>query len=238
MRATGHARANERVMNTDTLTPPSPTRTRVLVAEDNESARTALVLLLQHHGYDVTVTSDGQAAFKVLLGSDAPQIALLDWELPHLDGLHVCSAVRSMPHRPYTYIVMVTARDRPEDVLAAFSAGVDDFLSKPVDIAQVLARLRCGKRVIALEEHCAKRIGDLKKAHDEVRQLKRLLPICMCCKKVRNDGAYWQEIAVYAREQNRDNLSYGICPSCLDSVLTGEMSDDPVARIEHQSRQL
>ena len=225
-------------MNTPTLPDPGPARVRVLVAEDNERARTALVFLLERHGYEAVVANDGQAALRILLAANSPQIALLDWEMPLLDGLHVCSAVRSIPHRPYVYIVMVTARDSAADMLAAFSAGVDDFLSKPVDIAQLLARMRCGERVLALEERCAQRIVDLEKAHAEVSQLKLLLPICMYCKKVREDGDYWQEIETYLREQTGTKFSHGICPSCLESVLTGEMSDDPVARIEHQSRQL
>lgn len=65
------------------------------------------------------------------------------------------------------------------DVPAAFAAGVGDFLSKPVDAAQLLARLRCGQRVISLEESCQQRIADLETALDEVRKLKCLLPICM-----------------------------------------------------------
>ena len=119
---------------------------RVLVAEDDDKTRSALVFLLQRHGYEVTTASDGQAAFEKLMVLNPPQIALLDWEMPLLDGLHVCRAVRSLPESRYTYIVMVTARDDPKDVLAAFAAGVDDFLAKPADSAQLLARLRAALR--------------------------------------------------------------------------------------------
>jgi sigma-B regulation protein RsbU (phosphoserine phosphatase) len=86
--------------------------------------------------------------FEILIAPNPPQIALLDWEMPRLDGLHVCRAVRTLPAKNYTYMIMVTARDQAADVLAAFAAGVDDFLSKPVDGSQLLARLRCGERVL------------------------------------------------------------------------------------------
>ncbi len=211
--------------------------TRVLVAEDDEKTRAALVFFLQRYQFDVTVVTDGQAALEILLSSDPPQLALLDWEMPRLDGLHVCRAVRTLPRSVYryTYIVMVTAHDRPNDVLAAFAAGVDDFLSKPADTAQLLARLRCGQRVLGLEERCQQRIADLEKALAQVRQLQRLLPICMYCKKVRDDGDYWHEIEAYIREHTGTDFSHGICPSCMQSVIKRELPDDPLERRERQN---
>ncbi|MGB8169734.1 MAG: response regulator [Chthoniobacteraceae bacterium] len=217
---------------------PLAARTRVLVAEDDEKTRTALVFLLQRHRFDVTVAIDGKEALEALITSNPPQIALLDWEMPHLDGLHVCRAVRTLPkdHFRYTYVVMVTARDQANDLLAAFEAGVDDFLSKPVDAAQLLARLRCGERVLNLEERCQQRISDLEKALDEVRQLKRLLPICMYCKKVRDDGDYWQEIDAYIHTQTGTDFSHGICPSCMELALKRDLPGDPVERVARSGR--
>jgi len=203
--------------------------TRVLVAEDHEQTRMALVFLLKRHGYDVTVVNDGQAAFERLIGPNPPQIAVLDWEMPHLDGLHVCRAVRTFPsaHYNYTYIVMVTARDQENDALAAFAAGVDDFLSKPVDVGELLARLRCGERVLELEGRCQERIAELEKTLEEVRQLKRLLPICMYCKKIRDDGDYWQEIEKYIRDETGTVFSHGICPCCMKTVIRQDPPSEP-----------
>ena len=197
--------------------------TRVLVAEDNDKTRVALVFLLQRHGYDVTVVNDGQAALDILLGPNPPHIALLDWEMPRLDGLHVCLGIRTMPPSHYTYIVMLTAHDRASDVLAAFAAGVDDFLSKPVDGAQLLARLRCGERVLALEKRGEERIADLEKALAEVRQLQRLLPICMYCKKVRDGSDYWHGIEAYIHQHTGTDFSHGICPECMTAVVEPQL---------------
>jgi len=215
------AAANQRVMNTPDPTFPNSgaTPTRVLVAEDNDKTRIALVFLLQRHAYNVTVVNDGQAALDILLGSDPPHIALLDWEMPRLDGLHVAMGVRTMPARSYTYIIMLTAHDRPADVITAFAAGVDDFLSKPVDAAQLLARLHCGERVLALEARGLERIAELEKAMEEVRTLQRLLPICMYCKKVRDDADYWHEIDAYIHEQTGTDFSHGVCPECMETVV-------------------
>ena len=207
-----------------------PVPTRVLVAEDNDKTRNALVFLLQRHGYDVTVVSDGQAALDILLAPNPPHIALLDREMPRLDGLHVCIGVRSMPTRSYTYMIMLTAHDQPGEVLTAFAAGVDDFLSKPVDSAQLLARLRCGERVLALENRALERIAELETALEEVRALKRLLPICMYCKKVRDDADYWHEIDAYIHEQTGTDFSHGICPGCMKTVVEPQFAANVKAK--------
>ena len=212
----GAAAANRMVMKLpDPPLPASgPIPKRVLVAEDDERTRTALVFLLQRHGYEVAVVDNGQAALDILLGANPPHVALLDWEMPRLDGLHVSAAVRTMPARRYTYIIMLTAHDQASDVLTAFGAGVDDFLSKPVDNAQLLARMRCGERVLNLEQRGAERIAELEKALEEVRTLQHLLPICMYCKKVRDDADYWHEIDAYIHLHTGTDFSHGICPDC------------------------
>lgn len=195
------------------------TPTRVLVAEDDETARNALVRLLQRDGYDVVVASDGQAAIDILLAPNPPHIALLDWGMPRIDGIHVCWAVRSIPANPYTYIIMVTARDQSADALAAFAAGVDDFLGKPLDQLQLLARLRCGERVLGLEKRYAERLLDLKNAAAKMRKLTHLLPICTECRKVRDDSEYWQDIEAYRADPVSVASSQGICPACVTTLL-------------------
>jgi CheY-like chemotaxis protein len=192
--------------------------TRLLVAEDDERSRFGLVRLLERDGYEVIVANDGQAAIDILLAPNPPQIALLDWGMPRLDGIHVCCAVRSIPANPYTYLIMVTGRAEPDDALAAFAAGVDDFLSKPIDNLQLLARLRCGERVVALENRSAERIAELKAALDEVRKLRSLLPICKYCKRVRDDADSWHAFEGYLRDEPGTDFSNVVCPDCLENI--------------------
>lgn len=205
---------------------PQTVVTRVLVAEDDPVTGRALVFLLQRHHYEVVLVEDGQSALDLLMAADPPHIALLDWEMPRLDGLNVTRVVRSIATAGYTYVIMVTARDAAADVIAAFAAGVDDFLSKPVDSAQLLARLRVGERVLALEGKLSARVAELERSLDEVRQLKRLLPICMYCKKVRDVGDYWQEIETYIHEHTGTDFSHGVCPDCVPHLLSQGASDN------------
>ena len=196
--------------------PPPPVR--VLVAEDDAKTQKALTFLLQRHGYTATAASDGQAALDILTEPDPPAIVLLDWEMPKLNGLDVCRLLRAMPLRRYIYVIMVTARDSAEDSLAAFAAGADDFLGKPADTAQLLARMRSGERMLALESRLEERIAELQTSLALVSQLQRLLPICMYCKKVRDDGDYWQEIDACIHEHTGTDFSHGICPACMEKV--------------------
>ena len=221
---------------TPTFPNSNPTPTRVLVAEDDERSRDGLVRLLQREGYEVSVANDGQAAIHILLAPNPPQIALIDWEMPRLDGIHVCWAVRSMPANPYTYIIMVTARAEPADALAAFAAGVDDFLSKPINSLQLLARLRCGERVLGLEKRCADRVADLKGALDEVRKLQSLLPICKYCKRVRDDADCWQVFDGYLRDEAGTDFSKVVCPDCMENMNHFGLPNDPVAQVGSTGR--
>jgi len=86
-----------------------------------------------------------------LLRPDGPRLAILDWDMPGADGLAVCRAVRQREH-PYVYVVLLTARDRREDMLVALEADVDDFLTKPLDVGELQARLRSGERLLTLQE--------------------------------------------------------------------------------------
>lgn len=211
---------------------PAPVETgiRIVVAEDDERARRALIFLLQRHSFEVDGARDGREALSRLDADATPTILLLDWEMPELNGLQVCRAIREMARSAYTYIVMLTARDASADVLSAFEAGVDDFLTKPVDAGQLLARLRSGARVLHLEQRYAQRVTELETALHEVRQLKRLLPICMYCKRVRDDEDYWQEIEGYIHTHTGADFSHGICPHCFETVMADQMPKSPVER--------
>jgi len=206
----------------DETTPPlAPPRTRVLVAEDDTKTHKAITFLLQRQGYEVVLTCEGRTALDILSRPDPPQIALLDWEMPEMNGVDVCSAVRALVPAPYIYLIIVTARDTTRDMLTAFQAGADDFLTKPADAQELLARMRCGERVLGLEEKLAGRIQEMEEALSEMDQLKRLLPICMYCKKIRGHGESWHQIESYIHEHTGAEFTHGICPGCMKSVVGG-----------------
>jgi diguanylate cyclase (GGDEF)-like protein len=123
---------------------------RILIADDDPVSRRLLEGTLVRMGHTVIAVADGTAALKALLAADGPRFAILDWMMPGADGLTVCREVRARAGA-YVYIVVLTARDRPEDRMVALDAEVDDFLTKPLDQAELRVRLRSGARVVELQ---------------------------------------------------------------------------------------
>ncbi len=125
---------------------------RILAAEDNPVFQNTLRNLLTQWGYEVVIASDGERASRELQGEDPPHIAILDWMMPGLDGVQVCRQIRSLGREPYIYILLVTARTDPEDLVEAIEAGADDYLTKPVKTLELRARLRAGRRIVDLQQ--------------------------------------------------------------------------------------
>lgn len=125
---------------------------RVLIAEDEPVSRTQLAAACEKWGFTVETAPDGQAAVEILCAEDAPRLALLDWMMPGVDGIEICRRVRARGPGRYTYLVLLTSRDAPRDVVSAFAAGADDYLIKPARIPELHARLEAGRRVMALHD--------------------------------------------------------------------------------------
>lgn len=126
----------------------SKVKPRILVADDDPVSRTLMVETLRGRGYSVVEASDGAAAWAIVAGSAPPQILLLDWMMPRMTGLEVCRRVRAQPGM-HPHVLLMTARNRHADMLEGFSAGADDFLTKPLASAEVLARVLAAERALA-----------------------------------------------------------------------------------------
>jgi two-component system cell cycle response regulator len=125
---------------------------KILVADDDAVSRRLMERLLQRAGYEVLLAEDGQQALDILLGHNAPRLALLDWMMPGLDGPGVCLEVRSHRERPYIYITLLSSKEAKEDLVAGLEAGADDYVTKPCDSEELKARLRTGERILRLED--------------------------------------------------------------------------------------
>ncbi len=97
------------------------------------------------------MVADGEDAWAALKGDDAPEIAILDWEMPGLDGAEVCRRVRALGRERYTYLLLLTSRDGRQDMVQGLEAGADDYLIKPFDPAELKARLNTGRRILRLQ---------------------------------------------------------------------------------------
>ncbi len=114
--------------------------TSVLIAEDDPATRALLSMWLKRAGYEVATAADGQQAWK-MIRADCPDIVLADWFMPHMDGLTLCRSVRGEHPRHQVYLLVTTARDEPDAMTQVMAAGADDFVTKPLDRHELMARI-------------------------------------------------------------------------------------------------
>ena len=126
---------------------------RILIADDELMSRRLLEKTMQRAGYEVTAVENGRLAADELCKPEGPRLALLDWIMPELDGPGVCREVRKRKDQSYVYMILLTSKERKEDVVAGLGSGADDYLTKPFDPEELKARLRTGTRILDLEDH-------------------------------------------------------------------------------------
>jgi DNA-binding response OmpR family regulator len=192
---------------------------RILIADDDPVSRTLLVRTLEAWGHEIDSVVDGLDACGRLILPAAPQLAILDWSMPGLEGPEVCRTVRAATLRLQPYLVMLTARRAPEDLAEALESGADDFLSKPFNQVELMARLHAGMRILDLQRTLTDRIQDLEESRQREDHLRTLMPICAYCKKIHGDEAGWEPIDHYLAEHGY-RFTHAVCPSCLDSMGT------------------
>lgn len=134
---------------------------KILVADDEPVAQRVLTAFLEKEKYQVVIVQDGLSALKLLLGPDAPHIAILDWMMPGLSGLQVCTRLRSASLKSRPYIMMVSAKAGKPDIAAALDAGADDYISKPFNPGELMARMRVARRTIDYQLDMQKHIAKL-----------------------------------------------------------------------------
>jgi diguanylate cyclase (GGDEF)-like protein len=126
---------------------------KILVAEDDGLYRHLLQKLLQRASFSVITVANGLDALDAAKVADAPRLLILDWMMPGMSGPEVCRQLRQeRTTHPYQYIILLTAKDAKTDTVAGLQAGADDYLTKPVDYQELLARLRTGTRILELED--------------------------------------------------------------------------------------
>jgi DNA-binding response OmpR family regulator len=182
---------------------------KVLAVEDDRVAGAVLRRALKRLGHDVIEASNGEDAWDRWM-EEKPRIVVSDWLMPKLDGLGLCQRLRAEKGQDYVYFVLLTSHEASiKNRRATVEAGVDDFLTKPLDFQELWMRLRVAERIVNTTA--------------QVRQLEELLPICSYCKKIRDDRNYWQQIEGYINERTGSEFSHSVCPDCYTRVVLPEL---------------
>jgi phosphoserine phosphatase RsbU/P len=182
-----------------------PTRSRILLAEDDPVSARILHAALSKFGYDPMIARDGLEAWEQF-DREPARLIVSDWMMPGRDGLALCEKVRARPQTPYTYFILLTANHTSADnyELAA-AAGVDDFLTKPLDREVIRMRLRVAERILRYTA--------------EIRHLQEMIPICAYCRKVRDQDDYWDKVETYIQKKTGSTFSHGACPECYEKQV-------------------
>jgi phosphoserine phosphatase RsbU/P len=182
-----------------------PKQSTILVAEDDPVSARILEVTLLKLGYQPVIARHGLEAWK-RFDEHPVRLIVSDWMMPRLDGLAFCEKVRARSQTPYTYFILLTANQTSaHNYELAALAGVDDFLTKPLDRDAIRMRLRVAERIL--------------KYTAEIQQLQEMIPICAYCHKVRDQDDYWDRIESYIQKKTGSTFSHVACPQCYEKEL-------------------
>ena len=170
---------------------------------------------LENWGYRVESVVNGNQAWDILQRREAPQIAILDWEMPELDGVEVCRMVKEMERENSPYIILLTARDSKKDIVEGFDAGADDYMTKPFDDNELRARVRVAERLVRTQTSLTETVAELKEVLNQLEMIQGGMTVCPSCHKIfNNDDDCWYSIEETVIRQNDLNFIHTICPHC------------------------
>lgn len=210
----------------------------ILIVDDSPDQHTLLRSILGKAGHTDVLSADSARSASAILnleGEEAAQqidLILMDVLMPEQDGVETCRQIKSCAHLRDIPVIMVTAKNDLSNLQAAFAAGANDYINKPVQSVDLLARVSsalalkqemdCRK---ARERELQRSNDELQRALKEVKVLRGLIPICASCKKIRNDGGFWQQLEEYLGEHSEAEFSHGLCQPCIKKLYPGVYQD-------------
>jgi DNA-binding response OmpR family regulator len=194
---------------------------RVLVVDDDRFFQRVLEKRLSAERYQVTCAADGREGMKAIVAWE-PDLVLSDWMMPEVDGLELCQSVKTGLGDSAPYFILLTAKGEISDRLLGLQTGADDYLVKPCDHGELLARIRAGLRIVTLTKELRHTVAELQGANHALAQaraeliaLSGLRAACPGCGQVLGAGGEWRAPATPLGAEARALLELAACPACL-----------------------
>lgn len=172
----------------------------ILIVDDNPQNLQFLGKLLTENGYGLCIAQSGQEALE-FVKNKMPDLILLDVMMPEVDGYEVCRRLKNQQRLKHIPVIFLTAKAETEDIVKGFAVGGVDYVTKPFNSVELLARV---------------------KTHVEIKTLRGFLPICSKCKKIRDDEGLWKQLERYLESHTETLFSHGLCPDCAEEMYGGQ----------------
>jgi len=142
---------------------------RILVAEDNKDSQNLIKLHLEKEGYEVITADDGQEALEIFQRGDF-RLIVTDWIMPKMGGVELCQKIRESSSDGYVYVILLTAKEEKKDLVQAMAQGADDYITKPYDRGELIARIRAGQRIVMLEQELSNKNRELATTNERMEK--------------------------------------------------------------------
>jgi PleD family two-component response regulator len=193
----------------------------VFVVDDTPTNLSVLFQALDGAGFRVLVATNGQSALEAI-SEAGPDLILLDIMMPGLDGFETCRRLKQSEVTQAIPVIFMTALTETVDEVKGLELGAVDYITKPIRVETVLARVRTHLALQKLRGELERKNSELEEALANIKILRGLLPICANCKKIQDDEGYWQEVEEYIKKYTEANFSHGFCPECM-KLMFGDL---------------
>lgn len=189
---------------------------KILVVDDVKKNIQILGTVLGSAGYAVSyATSGAKALAMAMAATEQFNLILLDIMMPEMSGFEVCRKLKEHSSTNEIPVLFLSALSEQEDIVHGFQLGAVDYITKPFNRNELLERVKTHVELQLAKQSLKQKNQELQQALDEIKTLRGILPICMHCKKIRNDDGYWQQLEAYLSHHSEAEFSHGVCTDCI-----------------------
>ncbi len=189
----------------------------ILIVDDVQGNLQILGNILSSKGHRSTPATSGMHALKII-EKKLPDLILLDIMMPEMDGFELCRQLKNRDDTKDIPVIFISALTDTSDKVKAFETGGVDYIAKPFQEEEVLARVQTHLNLRNLQKRLEEKNTRLQKAFDEVKTLRGIIPICVSCKKIRDDKGYWNQVEAYIEEHSQAEFSHFLCVNCAKKL--------------------
>ncbi len=189
----------------------------ILIVDDIPKNLQVLGNILKQENYKVSLATSGRQALKIL-ETLHPDLILLDIMMNNMDGFTVCKTLKKQAATRQIPIIFISAKGQTEDIVKGLKLGAVDYITKPFNATELLARVNTHISLKRAHEIQKKLNRKLKRSLEEIKQLRGLLPICANCKKIRDDAGFWHNVEEYISDHSEAKFTHGLCPGCIKEL--------------------